>query len=109
MENIGEFLLALLITAAVLFLTYWTTRKMAGQAQRTRTHAIQILDRLIIARDRQIALVKVGDQHFLAGITSQTISFSQPIDSDTILETMTIETTLGQERPWIQWLKRLNR
>jgi len=109
MENIGEFLIALLITAAVLCLTYWTTRKMAGKVQKTKAHVMHIVDRLVVARDRQIALVKVGDQYFLAGITAQHITFSHPIESDSPLENTTAETVTGQERLWIQCLKRLNR
>lgn len=110
----GEIITSLAITAGVLYLTYWTTRKLARQVQKTAPNRVlHIVEKIQLARDRQIAVLKVGESHFLVGITAHQIQFSQPIDyPSTVAATTTPDNTTGPdaagaERFFTKWLNRL--
>lgn len=73
----------ILVMLGIFGLTWLTTRFMAKRLPGGgRSGHLQIIEKLQVGRDRQIALIKAGNKHYMVGIAGQQISFSQPVEID---------------------------
>lgn len=64
----------------IFVLTWLSTRFLAKRLPGGGKHGqMQVIERLPLGRDRQIALLRVGNEHYLVGLAGQQISFSQPV------------------------------
>lgn len=74
-DNIGSTLFYIIIMVAVLLAAYFTTKYLSGKARRiVKSRHIVVLDRMGIAKDKMLMLIKVGDKSMLIGVTNQSIN-----------------------------------
>jgi flagellar biosynthetic protein FliO len=72
---------ALALTLLILAAVWYLTRRLIRQpGSRKHLRHLQVVERLPLGRDRQILLVKVGREYFLAGVTSHGITFSPAVE-----------------------------
>lgn len=72
MQDFTRIVVDLLIFVAILVAAYCTARYLSRRGVKSaRSRHMQVEDRLTLARDKTIYLVKVGDEHYLIGTTSQ--------------------------------------
>jgi flagellar biosynthetic protein FliO len=89
MKEIGEIISLVLIMAAIFALTWLTTKFLSKRLPGSgKTSRMQVVERMPFGKDRQVVLVKVGEEHILVDVTGQQISFgpavrvSQPVPAD---------------------------
>lgn len=74
----------ILVMIAVIVAAYVATKYLAGKGSRVQSRHIRILDRMMLSRDKHIALIEVGDKNLLIGVTNQTITVLGDIDGETL-------------------------
>ncbi len=73
-DNIWSTLFYIFVMVAVLLAAYYTTKYLSGRARRIiKSRHIIVLDRMAIARDKMLMVVKVGGKSLLIGVTNQSI------------------------------------
>lgn len=75
----------ILIMVAVIVGAYFTTKfisKKSGRMMRGRY--INVIDRLSVARDRQILLIEVAGKVMLIGISNQTVNILETFEKDEV-------------------------
>lgn len=65
------------IFAATWLTTRFLARRLPGGGG--KGSQMQVVERLPLGKDRQVALLRVGSEHYLVGISGQQISFSQQV------------------------------
>lgn len=76
MNNPFEVILFLLGFGAILFLTYVTTRYLAGKSSKAmKGRYLNIVETISLGTDKRIHLVKAGEKHILVASTSKSIEF----------------------------------
>ena len=82
-KGILEFIVLLIVFAFVLFITYYVT-KFIGNIQRTQMTSgnIQIIESRRLMGNKQLAVVKTGDDYFLIGIGKDEIHTIGKIDGE---------------------------
>ncbi len=82
-DNSWSTLFYIIIMVAVLLAAYFTTKYLSGKARRiVKSRHIVVLDRMGIAKDKMLLLVKVGDKSMLIGVTNQNINALGEVDVD---------------------------
>ena len=80
-DNFGSSLFYILVMVAVLIAAYFTTKYLSGKARHImKSRHIVVLDRMGIAKDKMLMVVKVGDKSLLIGVTNQNISSLGEVD-----------------------------
>jgi flagellar biosynthetic protein FliO len=74
----------IVVMIAVIVAAYVATKYLAGKGRSVQSRHIRILDRMMLARDKHIALIEVGDKNLLIGVTNQTINVLGDIDGETL-------------------------
>lgn len=78
-----QIILFLLGFGAILFLTYVTTRYIAGKTGRAlKGRNIQIIETVSLGLDKRIHLVKAGNRYILISSTSKHIGFLSEVGMD---------------------------
>lgn len=72
------------VMIVVIIGAYLTTRFIAGKSGRAGSRHIRIIDRVMLGRDKHIALIEVGDKNLLIGVTNQSINVLGDIDGETL-------------------------
>ena len=86
-DKFFEIVTLVLVMAGIFGLTWLTTRFLAKRLPGGgKSSHMQIVERLSLGKDRQVALIKVGNEHFMVGIAGQHISFSQPVQLDSKID-----------------------
>jgi len=81
------------VTVGVFVLTYYSTKFLSKRAGVTsRTKNLQLLEKIPVGKDKQVAILRVGDEIYLLGISNQSVQFSKPL-------TKTAAAKLVQEEP----------
>lgn len=82
-KGILEFIVLLIVFAFVLFITYYVT-KFIGNIQKTQMTSgnIQIIESRRLMGNKQLAIIKVGDDYFLIGIGKDEIQTVGKIDGE---------------------------
>ena len=71
----GNIIVMLLALVAIIFAAYYVTRLISGRAVRMmRSQKMHIVDRLAIAHDKQILILRVGGEAHMIGVTNSQIS-----------------------------------
>lgn len=79
--GMGDVFMVLLITVAVFVLAWLAARFLARRSIQPRRHGLmQIVDRQALGKDRQVVLMKVGTEHYLIGVSQNSIQFSNPVN-----------------------------
>ncbi|NLT17251.1 MAG: flagellar biosynthetic protein FliO [Clostridiales bacterium] len=75
MGGYKDIIFQLLIFAAVLAAAYFTARYISKRGLKSaKSRHMHVADRLMLARDKTVYLVKVGKKYYLLGATNQQIS-----------------------------------
>ena len=75
MDNWAELLGMLLVTALVLAAAFYTTKFVARRPQvGGKGRHMQILERLPLGKDKFLAIIEVGGQYMLVGVSGQTVN-----------------------------------
>ncbi len=81
MEDIFSAMMPLLAVMAVIAGAYFTTRWMGRHHNAYSSgRSIQVLERVMLARDTYLALVRVGDKTHLASIASGKVELLREVD-----------------------------
>lgn len=65
----------LLIFVFVLFITFWTSKLVAGyQKQKMMTGNMEVIETLHIAPNKYLQIVRVGEQYFVIAIGKDNVS-----------------------------------
>lgn len=79
------------ITIGVFVLTYYSTKFISKRAGITsRTKNLQLLEKIPLGKDKQAAILRVGDEYYLVGISGQSVNFSNPL-SETAASKLVLE------------------
>lgn len=82
-DGIESTFLYVVIMLVVLAGAYFTTKLLSGKTSRLmKGKYINVLDRMIIAKDKQILLIEVGDKHLLIGVTNQSVNIIETVDKE---------------------------
>jgi flagellar protein FliO/FliZ len=80
-----DIFVTVLLLLAVLFAAYYTTKLLSVRAKgMTNSKNMQLLESMMLGRDRQIALIKVGQKVLVIGITAQSMEILTEISEDEI-------------------------
>ena len=91
-----EFILFLLGFGSLLFITYVTTKFIAGKSNKAmKGKYVNIIETVSLGMDKRIHLVKAGEQYLLISSTSKNIEFLSTI-------TMEGDEVKSQEGPALQ-------
>lgn len=73
----------LLAVAAVLIAAWWFTRRIAGSGQfGGRSRYMKIIDRMPLAQDKYLALVRLGEKIYLVGVAASEISLLAQMEEE---------------------------
>jgi len=89
----------IVVMVAVIVAAYVATKYLAGKGSRVQTRHMRILDRMMLSRDKHIALIEVGDQTLLIGVTNQSITVLGNIDGETLKTEQTASEMTAQKSP----------
>ena len=85
MERFIQLVTVLLIFAFVLFLTFFTTRWVAGFAKKqTYNKNIEVVESYRIAPSKFIAIVRTGSKYLVIGVGKDEISKLSELDGESI-------------------------
>jgi len=78
---------------AVLAGAYYTTKFISNKSTFTgKNQQIKIIERLFIAKDKQILLLEVGSSLFLVGVTNQGINLLGTLSPDDLKNSVDVQT-----------------
>lgn len=78
MSDLRELLMVLCLCGFVFYLTYRITQFISKRAMDAAScRNLRIIEQVKLNKDQRIAILKVGDAHYLAGMTSQQIQFEK--------------------------------
>lgn len=102
MPGIGVFfygLFYLILFAAILFLAYVSTKLLGAKAVRgMRGRHLKVVDSIVLGFDRQIYLIKAGEQFLLVSSSNKSIKFMTLLDSSQVRLTEEDLKELEQEQ-----------
>jgi len=78
-------ILYILITFGVFALTYYTTKyisKRAGMMSKSKN--IQLMEKIVVGKDKQVGILRVGEDYILIGITNQSLQIGNSLSKETI-------------------------
>lgn len=81
---------AVVCVVVVLGMSYWVTRYLAGSGLlkaklgRSGTGKIKVVEQQMIGRDQRLVVVRVGETHYLLGVTANNISMLSEIPWDAV-------------------------
>lgn len=87
MEGIGTAVSTLLIVILVIYLSY-VGSKMIGKGFRGKrnTRYMNMVDQLVVGQDKSIAIIKVGPNYYMVGITNNGITLLSNLEEEDLIE-----------------------
>ena len=86
-EQIGSALFMLLIFILILYGSYICTKKVAKLSYKGgQSRYMKLEDRLVLGQEKYLAIVLVGEKHYLIGVTGSKISVLSEINEDELSE-----------------------
>ncbi|MBM4333025.1 MAG: flagellar biosynthetic protein FliO [Deltaproteobacteria bacterium] len=99
-----KMILALGMIGALLFGLMRLSKRMEwGRRNALGDHGIRVLTSKLIAPQRYVSLVEIGEEVLALGISPQQITFLTKIENKETLKSSLLETSVGPESP--SWLK----
>jgi Flagellar biogenesis protein len=87
-----EVILFLLGFGSILFLSYVTTRYLAGKTNKAmKGRHLNVIETLSLGTDKRIHLIRAGEQYILIASTSKSIEFLTTLDLDTEIQPGVVE------------------
>ncbi len=78
-----EIVMVFVVTIGVFFLAWLAARFLARRSMQPRRDGLMhMADRLMLGKDKQIILLKVGHTYYLVGLSQNSIQFSQPVQPE---------------------------
>ncbi len=75
LESVARLITTLLIFVFVLFITFWTSKFVAGyQKQKMITGNMEVVETLRIAPNKYLQIVRAGEQYFVIAIGKDSIT-----------------------------------
>lgn len=83
LESVARLFTTILIFAFVLFVTFWTSKFVAGyQKQKMITGNMEVVETVRIAQNKYLQIVRAGEQYFLIALGKDTVSLIAQLDPD---------------------------
>ncbi len=80
-EMLGQFFFLIVIFAAILFLAFFSTKKLASFKMNGRGGAgMKIIETMAVGSQNSVQLIKIGKKYFLIGVSKENISFLAEIN-----------------------------
>ena len=74
-ESVARLLTTLLIFVFVLFITFWTSKFIAGyQKQNMVTGNMEVVETVRIAQNKYLQIVRAGEQYYMIALGKDTVS-----------------------------------
>ncbi|KAB1509902.1 flagellar biosynthetic protein FliO [Photobacterium damselae] len=84
--NIATTLASLLLVIGLIFLLAWLVKRMRVTGFKGRQQELQIISQLAVGTKERIALVQVGQEQVLVGITAHNISLLTKLEHPVTLD-----------------------
>ena len=76
LDSFVRLITTLLIFVFVLFITFWTSKFIAGyQKQKMLTGNMEVVETLGIGQGKYLQIIRAGEQYFLIAIGKDTVNF----------------------------------
>lgn len=86
MSDLRELIMVLCLCGFVFYLTYRITQFISKRAMgKASCRNLHIIEQVKIGKDQRIAVLKVGEGYYMAGITSEQIQFEK-LDNEIIIQ-----------------------
>ncbi len=83
LESVARLITTLLIFAFVLFITFWTSKFVAGyQKQKMVTGNMEVVETVRIAQNKYLQIVRAGEQYFVIALGKDTVSLIAQLNPD---------------------------
>lgn len=74
-ESVARLLTTLLIFIFVLFITFWTSKFIAGyQKQNMMTGNMEVVETVRIAQNKYLQIVRAGEQYYMIALGKDTVT-----------------------------------
>ena len=78
-----EVIFYLLITLGIFALAYFSTRFIAKRSiDLQKNKNIKVIEKISLGKEKEAAIIRVGNEYFLAGISSGNVNFSGPLSKE---------------------------
>mgnify|MGYP003305123988 CR=1 FL=1 len=82
-ESVARLLTTLLIFAFVLFITFWTSKFIAGyQKQKMTTGNMEVVETVRIAPNKYLQIVRAGEQYYMIALGKDTVNLIAQLDPE---------------------------
>ncbi len=79
-----EVLFYLAITIGIFALAYFSTRFIAKKSMGLQNNNnLKLIEKIPLGKEKEAAIIKVGDDYYLAGISSGSVNFTGPLSDAT--------------------------
>lgn len=97
-ESIGNTILPIVMMVLVIVAAYYSTRAISMKARKlTKGKCLHVIDRIAVGRDKQILLVRAGDEVYLVGVTGQSMASIGTLKMDQLEQLLAEEHKRGDE------------
>ena len=85
-KGIFTALMTLIIVVVILYFAFVCTKYIGkGVNLRNKSKYMKIIDQMVLGQDKSIAIVKIGERHYIIGISSSQITILSEVDEDSLI------------------------
>jgi len=108
-QMIGQFFLLIIVFAFVLFLAYFSTKRLAAfKTGMRKNDFMKVVSVVPVGGGNSVSLLKVGERYFLLGVSKERIVCISEIDGKDIPEIKEEEIKLPFEKYFQEYFKKKN-
>ena len=108
-DSYAQFITVLLIFVAVLAVTAWVTKWIAGYQKKQGVESnIEIRETVRIANNKYIQLIRVGETYFAVAVCKDTVTTLGEIPAEQLKDMSTLENTSGFREILVRAAKKEN-
>lgn len=85
----------ILVVAAILYLSYFCSRKLGGGGIMGASKNIKVVDKAFLGKDKSVAIIRVGGKDYLLGIAPEGIRLLKELEEGQVI----LEENEGQKKP----------
>ncbi|SHJ31013.1 FliO/MopB family protein [Parasporobacterium paucivorans] len=100
-ESIGTAVFTLAVVAAVIYLSYVSTKYIAKKnigMQRTSSRYMKVIDQMGMGKDKSVALIQTGLNYYLVGFSGSGITLLAQLEEEDLAE-LPREESFGMNVP----------